>query len=71
MAEIRALLIREAVSTVFTEELVAPDVAETLASEVGARTAVLRTVEAKPAVGDYASAMRENLHALRGALGCP
>jgi zinc transport system substrate-binding protein len=71
MAEIRALLIREAVSTVFTEELVAPDVAETLASEVGARTAVLRTVEAKPAIGDYASAMRENLHALRGALGCP
>ena len=71
MAEIRALLIREAVSTVFTEELVAPDVAETLASEVGARTAVLRTVEAKPAVGDYASAMRENLRALRGALGCP
>jgi len=70
MAELREMLVREGVSTVFTEELVAPDVAETLASEVGARTAVLRTIETDPEGGDYASAMRENLRVLRDALGC-
>jgi zinc transport system substrate-binding protein len=70
LAELREVLVRQGVSTIFTEELVAPDVAEVLASEVGAGTAVLRTVETQPEAGDYASAMRENLRVLREALGC-
>jgi zinc transport system substrate-binding protein len=69
-AELRDLLLREDVSTVFTEELAPPDIASTLASEVGARTAVLRTIETKPDVGGYVAAMRENLRALRSGLGC-
>lgn len=70
LAELRDLVVREGVSTIFTEELVAPDVAELLASEVGATTAVLNTIETKPDAGDYLSAMRENLTRLRDALGC-
>jgi zinc transport system substrate-binding protein len=70
LAELRDFLLREGVSTVFTEELVPPDVANTLASEVGARTVVLRTIETKPELGDYVTAMRQNLRALRSALGC-
>ena len=70
LAELRDLVTREGVSTIFTEELVAPDVAETLASEVGATTAVLSTIESKPEAGDYLAAMRENLRKLRDALGC-
>lgn len=70
IAELRDVVTREGVSTIFTEELVAPDVAETLAAEVGARTAVLSTIEAAPRTGGYASAMRQNLRRLRDALGC-
>lgn len=70
IAELRELAIRDDVTTIFTEELVAPDVARTLAREVGARTAVLSTVESAPAAGDYLAAMRANLRVLRGALGC-
>ena len=70
LSELRELVVREGVSTIFTEELVAPDVAELLASEVGATTAVLNTIETKPEAGDYLSAMRENLRRLRDALGC-
>jgi zinc transport system substrate-binding protein len=58
------------VTTIFFEELVAPDVAETIADETGARTAALHTLESPPESGDYFTAMRENLSALRTALGC-
>jgi zinc transport system substrate-binding protein len=57
------------VTTIFTEALVNPKVAEVLASEVGARTAVLDPLESKPS-GDYPSAMRDNLKSLQTALGC-
>jgi zinc transport system substrate-binding protein len=69
------LVEREGVTTIFTEELVSPDVAETLAGEVGVQTAVLFTIEglndAESAAGeDYLSLMRKNLETLRGALAC-
>ena len=62
-------------TTVFFETLVSPRLAETVAREIGAKTAVLDPLEgltgAKIAAGeDYVSVMRQNLAALRKALTC-
>jgi zinc transport system substrate-binding protein len=62
-------------TTVFVEPLVSPRVAETVAREAGAATAVLNPLEGltgdEQARGDdYFSLMRANLAALRKALGC-
>ncbi|MGA3527394.1 metal ABC transporter substrate-binding protein [Melissospora conviva] len=57
-------------TTIYFESLVSPKVAETIAREVGATTAVLDPLEAAPAEGDYLSAMRANLAALRTGQGC-
>ncbi len=62
-------------TTVFFETLVSPRLAQTVAREVGATTAVLDPLEGlteqETAAGeDYFSVMRENLAALRKALGC-
>ena len=74
-AELIELVEREGVTTILTEELVSPDVAETLAGEVGVRTAVLYTIEGltaeESAAGeDYLSLMQRNLETLRVALAC-
>ena len=69
LAELADLVEREDVTTVFTEALVAPEVAEALAREAGVRTAVLDPVEG-PSEGGYAGAMRRNGDALAEALGC-
>lgn len=69
LAEVAKVAKAEKVTTIFTEVLVSPKVAEVLAGEVGARTAVLDPLESKPS-GDYLSAMRENLKTLQTALGC-
>jgi zinc transport system substrate-binding protein len=65
----------ERITTIFYETLVSPEVAETLARETGARTAVLDPIEGiteeEQARGrTYELAMTENLSALRTALGC-
>lgn len=59
-------------TTIFFETLVSPAVAETIASEVGAETAVLDPIEGlqPDADGDYFSVMRDNLVSLTTALGC-
>jgi zinc transport system substrate-binding protein len=62
-------------TTVFFETLVAPDVAETVAREAGARTAVLNPLEGLTEAElrrgeDYFSVMRANLATLREALAC-
>lgn len=62
-------------TTVFFETLIAPDLAETVARETGATTAVLDpleglTSEEASAGADYFSIMRANLATLREALGC-
>ncbi|HET9242861.1 MAG TPA: zinc ABC transporter substrate-binding protein [Gaiella sp.] len=62
-------------TTVFFERLVSPRLAETVAREAGVRTAVLDpleglTQEQLDAGVDYFDVMRDNLTALRGALGC-
>jgi zinc transport system substrate-binding protein len=76
LAEVKELVEREGVTTILTEELVSPDVAETLAAEAGVGTAVLFTIEGLTDVeadagSNYLSLMRDNLETLRVALGCP
>jgi zinc transport system substrate-binding protein len=74
--ELARLVESEGITTVFTETLVSPELAETLAREVGVETAVLNPIEGlteeQEAAGeDYISLQRENLTTLREALGCP
>ncbi|ROT27116.1 metal ABC transporter substrate-binding protein [Micromonospora sp. HM5-17] len=72
LAEVAAEAREHGATTIFFETLVSPKVAETIAREVGAKTAVLDPVEGlQPgSTGDYLSVMRENLATLRTALGC-
>jgi zinc transport system substrate-binding protein len=75
LAELVAVVEREGVTTVFTETLVAPAVAETLAREAGVDTAVLDPLEGlteeRLADGEtYLSVMEANLAKLEDALGC-
>lgn len=63
------------VTTVFYEDLVSPRVARALARETGVKTAVLSPLEGLSneqarAGKDYSAVMRDNLAALRDALGC-
>lgn len=58
-------------TTIFFETLVSPKVADTIAREVGAKTAVLDPLEGLTEPdADYFSVMRGNLTALTTALGC-
>lgn len=77
LAELRALVQAEGVTTVFAEELVSPKVAQTLAEEAGIRTAVLSPLEGPTQEQleagedyDYVSIMHRNLRVLKAALGC-
>ncbi|MEP6973752.1 MAG: zinc ABC transporter substrate-binding protein [Actinomycetota bacterium] len=75
LADLKALVERDGVTTIFTEELVSPKVAETLAQETGATTAVLNPLESLTPQDissgeDYVSVMQENLATLGTALGC-
>jgi zinc transport system substrate-binding protein len=58
---------------VFSETLASPEMAETLADDLGLETAVLDPVEGlsdETSDEDYLSLMRGNLEALREANGC-
>ena len=75
LAELKRLVEDEGITTIFTEELVSPQVAETLAGEAGVQTAVLHTIEGltpeqESAGDDYTSLMLENLETLEDALEC-
>jgi zinc transport system substrate-binding protein len=72
LAELTGTIRRTGVTTVFTETLVSPKVAQTLAREAGVRTATLDPVEGLAAgtKDDYLSIMRRNLRTLRAALEC-
>lgn len=75
LAALADLVEADGLTTIFTESLVSPDVADSLAREVGVTTAVLNPLEAltkaEVAAGDdYLSVMRTNLKTLRRALGC-
>ncbi|MBN1097829.1 zinc ABC transporter substrate-binding protein [Blastococcus sp. TML/C7B] len=73
LATISRLVSERGVTTVYTEALVDPAVAETVASEAGARTAVLDPVEGlsdDSAGEDYLEVMRSNLATLRDGQSC-
>ena len=75
LANLTDLIQRDGVTTVFYEELVPRDFADTLAKEAGVKTAVLNPLEGltKDQLArreTYVSVMRKNLAALRVALGC-
>jgi zinc transport system substrate-binding protein len=64
-----------AATTIFFETLVSPRIADTVARETGARTAVLDPIEGLTSTeqkrdASYFSVMRSNLANLRRALGC-
>lgn len=68
--EVARIVEQENITTIFFEALLPEDLAETVAEETGAETALLDPLESPPKSGDYISAMRGNLDALRTALGC-
>ena len=75
LAELQEFVRSSGVTTVFSEELVSPEVAQTLADEAGVDTATLNTLEGltpeQLETGEgYTSVMRTNLDTLRSALGC-
>ncbi len=73
MAEVADLVEEHEVTTIFTETLTSPKVAETIAEETGAATAVLDPLEGitdQSPGDDYPTVMRGNLEALQTALRC-
>ncbi len=74
LARLQDLIQSEDITTVFSERLVSPRLAETLADDLGITTAVLDPLEGlsdETADEDYLSLMRQNLAALEEANGCP
>jgi zinc transport system substrate-binding protein len=70
LAEIAAYARDHGVRTIFFESLVSPKVAQTVAREVGATTAVLDPLVSVSGCDDYLSVMRRNAATLHRALGC-
>jgi zinc transport system substrate-binding protein len=70
LAAVATFAKRNHVTTIFFESLVDPKLAQTVAAEVGAKTAVLDPVEGAKAGDDYFTVMARNVTALRQALGC-
>lgn len=73
LSRLQDLIRAQGITTVFSERLVNPRVAETLADDVGVETAVLDPVEGltdQTRDEDYLSLMRANLAALEKANGC-
>ena len=75
LARVVDLAEERGVTTIYYETLVSPRIAETVARETGAKTAVLDPIEgltpAEVARGDdYFTLMRANLRALQEGLGC-
>jgi zinc transport system substrate-binding protein len=70
LAELADLVREKGITTIFTEELVSPVVAQALARETGVRTDVLDPIETLEGDNTYLLQMSRNLEALRAALGC-
>jgi zinc transport system substrate-binding protein len=73
LAEVADFVADNDVQTIFFETLVDPSIAETVADETGASTAVLDPLEGltdQSAGADYLAVMRANLASLRSGLGC-
>jgi zinc transport system substrate-binding protein len=73
LADITDLVRKEKITTVFTEELVSPAIADTIAKEAGVKTATLDPIEglSDATKGQtYLTLMRKNLETLRKANSC-
>jgi len=69
---LRSLIDREHITTVFSETLASPKMADTLSHDLGLEAAVLDPIEgvAQGSSKDYVSIMRANLASLQKANGC-
>jgi zinc transport system substrate-binding protein len=73
LAEVHDVVVDHGVTTIFYERLVSPDVATTLADDLGIKAAVLDPIEGltdQNSDDDYLSLMRANLDTLRTANRC-
>ena len=71
LAEIGQIAKEQGVTTIFTESLIDPKVAQTLADDLGITTAVLDPIESQTdASKDYAAVMQANIDALTKANNC-
>lgn len=73
LAEVTDIVRAKGVTTIYTETLAAPDIAETVAAETGAKTAVLDPLEGitdQSAGTDYPSIMRVNIDAVVAGQQC-
>lgn len=73
LGEITQLVRKTKISTIFTEELVSPAIANTIADETGTTTAILDPIEGLSDATkdeDYATLMRKNLETLQTANSC-
>ena len=73
LADITDLVRKEKITTIFTEELVSPAIADTIAKEAGVKTATLDPIEglSDATKGQtYLTLMRKNLETLRKANSC-
>lgn len=73
LAHLNELIKEEGITTVFSESLASPELAQTLASDTGVETAVLDPIEGlsdQTEGEDYLSLMRQNLSALAKANDC-
>ncbi len=75
LARLQALIREQGITTVFSERLASPELTDSLARDLGLRSAVLDPVEGLTADqaeqgADYLTVMRANLSALQEANGC-
>lgn len=75
LAQVSRLVSEKGITTIFFETLTSPRLAETIAKQTGAQTAVLDPIEGLKADGqdeaaDYQTIQRQNLQNLRTALAC-
>ena len=71
LAEIGQIAKEQGVTTIFTEALIDPKVAQTLADDLGITTAVLDPIESQTdSSKDYAAVMQANIDALTKANNC-
>jgi zinc transport system substrate-binding protein len=72
IAEVADLVRERGVTTIYYETLVDPGVAQTLAAETGATTAILDPLEGllEGSTGNYVTVMQANLEQVRSGQGC-
>ena len=71
LAEISQIAKDQGVTTIFTEALIDPKIAQTLADDLGITTAVLDPIESQSDPSkDYSGVMNDNIDALTKALNC-